>query len=105
MAPIVSLHAVVDELDSLGDETYAYLNKRTGQLVTIGCEEIAIVEDSDDLEDVIAAYPGWQQDLIRETKEVLDSDDMFLCQARLISMSMRSWSGSVTPSQTRNCAR
>jgi hypothetical protein len=75
MAPIVSLQAVVDEMDVLSDETYAYLNTQTGELVTIRREEIAIVEDSDDLEDAIAAYPAWQHDLIRKTKEVLDSED------------------------------
>jgi hypothetical protein len=75
MAPIISLQAVVDELDILSDETYAYLNPGTGELVTIRREDIAIVEDSDNLEEVIAAYPAWQHDLIRKTKEVLDSAD------------------------------
>lgn len=73
MAPIVSLQAVVDEMDVLSDETYAYLNVHTGELVTIRREEIAIVEESDALEDAIAAYPPWQHDLIRKTKEVLDA--------------------------------
>ena len=43
--------------------------------MTIGREEIAIIEDSDDLEDIIAAYPRWHHDLLRQTKDVLDSDE------------------------------
>ena len=62
-------------MDVVSDETYAYLNTQTGELVTIRREEIAIVEDSDDLEDAIEAYPPWQQALIRKTKDVLDSAD------------------------------
>jgi len=71
MTPIVSLKAVVEEIEVLSDEHHAYLNKHTGELVTVSNEEIDIVEQGDDIED----YPGWQQDSIRKTQEVLDSED------------------------------
>jgi hypothetical protein len=71
MTPTVSLRAVVDEMDVLSDEDHAYLNIRTGELVTIRNEEIAILEN----EDAIGGYPDWQQDLIRQTEAVLDSED------------------------------
>jgi hypothetical protein len=71
MTPTVSLRAVVDEMDVLSDEDHAYLNIRTGELVTIRNEEIAILEN----EDAIDGYPEWQQELIRQTETVLDSED------------------------------
>ncbi len=71
MSPTVSLQAVVDEMDAASDEAHAYLNQRTGELVTIRDEEIGIVERGDDVED----YPDWQRELIQKTREVLDSDD------------------------------
>jgi hypothetical protein len=69
MAPIVSLRAVVQEMDVFSDEAYAYLNTQSGELVTIGREEIAIVESGG------ADYPEWQHDLIRKAQEVLASAD------------------------------
>lgn len=58
-------------MDVLSDEEHAYLNQRTGELVTIRNEEIGIIERGDDIED----YPEWQHDLIRQTQEALDSKD------------------------------
>jgi hypothetical protein len=64
MAPVVSLRAVVDEMHVLSDSFYAYLNKRTGELVTISDEELGAAECGDDLD----AYPAWQHDRIRLTQ-------------------------------------
>ena len=71
MAPTVSLQAVIDQMDILSDQMHPYLNKRTGELVTISDEEISVAERGDDID----AYPEWEQDLIRQAQEVLDSDD------------------------------
>ena len=71
MKAIVSLKAVVEEMDVPSDECHAHLNKRSGEFVTIGDEEIGILERGDDLED----YPAWQQDVIQKTQEVLGSDE------------------------------
>src|SRR3989304_9280873 len=71
MTPTVSLQAVVQEMDVFSDEEHAYLNQRTGELVTIRNEDIGILERGD----VIEAYPEWQHGLIRKTQEVLDSED------------------------------
>ncbi len=60
-----------------------YLNTRTGELVTNKREEIALIEDNDDIEDAIEAYPPWQQEFIRKTKEVLDSADYLPLPAKL----------------------
>jgi hypothetical protein len=71
MTAIVSLRAVAQEMDVHSDQHHAYLNKRTGELVTIGDEEVSIIESGDDIEE----YPEWQQEAIRKTQEVLDSDE------------------------------
>ena len=67
----VSLKAVVDEMDVPSDQLYAYLNKNTGELVTIGDEEIEIVETGDSPEH----SPDWQQEAIQKTREVLSSGE------------------------------
>ncbi|MBM4161154.1 MAG: hypothetical protein FJ217_08645 [Ignavibacteria bacterium] len=71
MTAIVSLRAVVQEMDVHSDQHHAYLNKRTGELVTIGDEEINIVESGENIED----YPEWQREAIRKTQELVNSDE------------------------------
>jgi hypothetical protein len=67
----VSLQAVIDEMDTFGDEFHPYLNPRTGELVTLSSEDIHTVEQSFDL----ANYPEWHQHTLQKTVEVLDSDE------------------------------
>ena len=71
MTPIVYVSAVVGEMQGLNDECFAFLNRITGELCTLGREEIRAVEEAHDLEE----YPQWQQDDIRRAGEVLDSED------------------------------
>jgi hypothetical protein len=71
MTAIISLKALVDEMDVPGDEYHAHLNKRTGELVTISDEDIGLVEDGENVED----YPEWRREAIRKTREFLDSDE------------------------------
>jgi len=68
---IVSIKDVVDEMDVPGDEHSAFLNRHTGELVTLSSEELNAAEEDDDIED----YPKWQQDMINKAKDVLESDD------------------------------
>jgi hypothetical protein len=77
-AAIVSLKSVVQEMDVFSDEYHAYLNKRTGELVTISDEDIGIVERDEKL----GSYPKWQQNVIRKTKEVLGSKDYLSLPSR-----------------------
>ena len=49
---VVSLRAVVAEMDLPNDEWTAYLNRRTGELVTVTDEEASAVEDEADADDV-----------------------------------------------------
>jgi hypothetical protein len=64
-----SLKAIVDELEVLMDQRHAYLNKVTGEVVSISDEDIDLSEIGDPLDD----YPDWQQELIHIACEVLHS--------------------------------
>lgn len=67
----VSLRDLINEMDVLSDEHTAYLNKRTGELLTLSDEELSAVEDEVDLND----YPEWRQEMIEKAQEVLGSED------------------------------
>lgn len=71
MIPMIHLRAVVGEMQGLNDECFAFLNRVTGELCTLGREEIRAAEEEHDLEE----YPDWQQDDIRRAGEILDSED------------------------------
>jgi len=71
MKAIVLLKDVVNEMDVISDEHSAFLNRQTGELVTLSGEELSAAEEDDDIDD----YPEWQQEVIIKAKEVLESDD------------------------------
>jgi hypothetical protein len=71
MAVIVSLRDVIEEMDLMTDETTAYINPKTGELITLTHEELALAEDPEEAEDA----PQWQKDLLPKAREVLASED------------------------------
>lgn len=71
MKPIVSIKDVVDEMDVLSDEHLAFLNRHTGELVTLSREELSTAEEDDDIVD----YPEWLQEMILKAREVISSED------------------------------
>lgn len=71
MAVIVSLRDVVEEMDLMTDEATPYINRKTGELITLTHEELALAEDPDEAEDA----PQWQKDLLPKAQEVLASED------------------------------
>lgn len=71
MAVIVSLHDVVTEMDVFSDEHTAYINPRTGELITVTHEELALAADPEAAKDA----PQWQQDLLPKVREVIESED------------------------------
>ncbi|MEN8179102.1 MAG: UPF0158 family protein [Pseudomonadota bacterium] len=71
MKPI-SLQSVVDEMGVFGDEMTAYINKKTGELFTVGDEEARLIEDGDEDDDFI---PEWQKQILPKVREVLESND------------------------------
>jgi hypothetical protein len=71
MTVVVSLRDVVNEMDVMSDESHAYLNKETGELITITDEEINAIENEDDW----GEYPEWQRKALVTAKKVLDTSN------------------------------
>ncbi len=69
--PRVSLRDFIDSMDVFSDEHHPYLNRRSGELVTITDEEISLAEQGLEPQ----AYPEWQIEIIEKTKEVLESEE------------------------------
>jgi hypothetical protein len=74
MNPPVKLREIIEAIDFQSDEMAAYLNTRTGQIITISDEEVRAAEEGDPLDD----YPDWQQDNIRIARDFLDNEDDYL---------------------------
>lgn len=70
-APVVSLKAVIDEMDVIDDSHNVYINKKTGELVTLSDDEIYELPDEPGHDDV----PPWQKGMIEKKREILDSED------------------------------
>src|SRR5881628_1080796 len=62
MAVIVSLRDFIEEIDLVTDEATAYINRKTGELITLTHEEAA-------------EAPQWQKDLLPKAREVMASED------------------------------
>ena len=67
----VALEKVVAEMDLPNDEWTAFLNRRTGELVTVTDEEARAVEDGEEMSDA----PDWERDNLPQVREVLASKD------------------------------
>jgi hypothetical protein len=57
-------------MDGIPDEFHAYLNKATGEFVTVSDEDFAAIEDGTDLSE----YPEWQRESIETAQKVSESD-------------------------------
>jgi hypothetical protein len=65
-------------MDVPSDEYTAFLNRHSGELLTLSTEELSAAEEDDDIDD----YPEWQQDMIIKAKEVISSDDYLLLPSK-----------------------
>ena len=68
MAIRVKLNDIIEGLEFQSDERHSFLDKRTGEVVSISDEEMQAAEDDEPIED----FPDWQQDLVRIAKEIVD---------------------------------
>jgi hypothetical protein len=66
----VSLRQVVDELAVLDHEHHAFIDKRSGELITVSDDEIRLVEEGFGPEEV----PAWQREMLPKVQEVLESE-------------------------------
>jgi len=70
METTVSIREVVDAFETASDETSTYVNRATGQVVTVTHEDLRLAE-----EDPRPEMPGWQREAVAEARRILESDD------------------------------
>ncbi len=68
----VNLNELVDELGFHMDEFCKYLNKKTGELVTMPCEVLSAIEDGDD-----DSYSDleWTEKCVLIAKDIIETED------------------------------
>jgi len=71
MAVVVSLRDFVDEMQMLSDESRAYVNKVTGEVITITNDDFAMVESGVDWSE----YSDLEKNFFQDVEKVLSSDD------------------------------
>ena len=64
----VKLNEIIEGLEFQSDERHSFLEKRTGEVVSITDEEMQAAEDDESIED----FTDWQRDLVRIAKEITD---------------------------------
>lgn len=74
MAIRVKLNDIIEGLDFESDERNSFLDKRTGEVVSISEEEMQAAEDDEPIED----FPDWQQDFVRIAKEIADETGNYI---------------------------
>jgi hypothetical protein len=70
----VKLDDIMEAIEFQTEERTAYLNRKTGEIVTISEEESQAAEDEDSPEN----YPEWQRDNIKTAMDILDNEENFL---------------------------
>ena len=77
MVTIVSLQAVVEEMELLGEGRHSFLNRRTGELYGGTDELLAKAEEADDEE-----LLGWELEIVAKLREILRSKDWLQVPSR-----------------------
>ena len=67
MAARVRLRDVIEARDLPNQEWQSYLNRDTGEIVTVTDDERVLVEDDQEQEDL----PDWQRDAVPKAREAL----------------------------------
>ncbi len=70
MAATVSIKDFVAALDMASDEMSSYVNRATGEVVTLSHEDLRLAEDDSGVD-----MPDWQQEVVAEAKLILESDE------------------------------
>ena len=74
MATHVKLNDIIEGLEFESDERNSFLDRRTGEVVSISDEEMQAAEDDEPIED----FPDWQQDFVRIAKEIVDETGNYI---------------------------
>jgi hypothetical protein len=78
MPETVSLRRVADEISSLFEGWNAYLNRRTGELVTVSHDHLRAAEEEEDDD----GAPGWEREILQKAKEILSDSDYLVLPDR-----------------------
>lgn len=70
-AVTVKLSEVVEYMDLFSDEATSYINTKTGEMIMLTDEVVALVEDPESAADA----PQWQKELLPKARKVLESGD------------------------------
>ncbi len=70
----IKIGGIVEAIDLQTDESTAFLNKRTGEIVTVLAEEFNAVGNQEPLEDA----PEWERADMRMAQEILGNERDFL---------------------------
>jgi len=71
MTAMVFLADVIEQMDLMSDEATAYINRKTGELITLTDEVLALAEDPDQAREAAE----WQKELLPKAQEVIASQD------------------------------
>ena len=71
MSVCVLLSNILEVLELQGDESSSYLDKNTGEVITLSLEEFNAAENGESLDD----YPEWQHENIKTAAKVLSDCD------------------------------
>lgn len=101
MAAIVSLRDVIDEIEIMSDEATSYINRKTGELITVTDEMSSLADDPDEAADA----SEWQKEFMTKVREVAASADFIRLPSKF---DVHEWSimerfaRSVADSEVRN---
>ncbi len=68
----LSLDEVADQLDGLFEQSTAFVNRQTGEIMIVGDDELSLAEEGD--EEGKADLPEWQQQLLPTLREIADGE-------------------------------
>lgn len=71
VAITVKLDKIIEGIEFQSDETTSYLNKKTGEVVTITDQEFSAAEDNEPVEQ----FPEWEHENIKTAKDILETND------------------------------
>jgi hypothetical protein len=71
----VSLRAVAREMDVPSEDWTVYLNRQTGEMLSVNDEEVSLVENDDEPEECDDGTSEWPAEHLAKVREALDSED------------------------------
>jgi len=70
----VKLSDIIEAIEFQTDEISAYVNIKTGEVVTVTQEDFQAAENQDDLDE----YPEWQRENIKTAQKILAHEEDFI---------------------------